>query len=135
MVKGSIKRGTQGMVFKAKKTSTGEFFAIKRIPESQVAMKEYGVLMRLHAHSNIVSCIETFTDEDPESGEFRFNLVMELCEGTLKDAPPDLSERRQLITQLTAALAYIHDKGFIHGDLKPANVLLQSGCVRLCDFS
>lgn len=37
--------------------------------------------------------------------------------------------------QLSAALAYLHDHGFLHLDLKPSNIIVESGRVKLIDFS
>ncbi len=61
-------------------------------------------------------------------------IVMELCEGTLEDyvlgklvnIPKDSLDDKLTLGQVTLGLAYIHSKGMIHKDLKPANVLMWS---------
>jgi serine/threonine protein kinase len=46
----------------------------------------------------------------------------------LPDAP-------RLITEICAGLAHLHGAGWVHGDLKPGNVLImEDGSVRLADF-
>lgn len=59
-------------------------------------------------------------------------MVMELCEGTIKQyitghldriAKDSLNER-DLIGQICIGLAYLHDNNIIHKDLKPENILL-----------
>uniref|UniRef100_A0A0N8E8L0 Putative Ankyrin n=1 Tax=Daphnia magna TaxID=35525 RepID=A0A0N8E8L0_9CRUS len=59
-------------------------------------------------------------------------IVMELCEGSLKDYVEGKLERilkqllddRILISQVALGIAYIHSKDIIHKDLKLANILL-----------
>jgi len=44
--------------------------------------------------------------------------------------------RRNAITQLCTLVTQLHEKGIIHGDIKPSNLLLCSdGRIRLCDFA
>ena len=43
--------------------------------------------------------------------------------------------RVDLMRQVSAALAHIHDKNIIHMDVKPANILINSGRFVLCDFN
>jgi transcriptional regulator with AAA-type ATPase domain/tetratricopeptide (TPR) repeat protein/predicted Ser/Thr protein kinase len=40
----------------------------------------------------------------------------------------------QLFLEVASALAYLHDKGLLHLDLKPANIVLGGGCAKLIDF-
>ncbi len=64
---------------------------------------------------------------------------MELCEGSVKDyvegklerIPKDSLDEKILIGQITLGLAYIHDKGIIHKDLKLENILLKRHSPRL----
>ncbi|XP_046640495.1 serine/threonine-protein kinase 32C-like isoform X2 [Daphnia pulicaria] len=66
-------------------------------------------------------------------------IVMELCEGSLKDyaegnlkeIPKDSLDEKILLSQVALGLAFIHDKGIIHKDLKLDNILLKRQSNRL----
>ncbi len=54
-------------------------------------------------------------------------LVMEFAEEDLSQVLPHRAlteaETREMLRPAVAALAYIHDKGFVHGHMKPANIM------------
>ncbi|SBT94502.1 serine/threonine protein kinase, partial [Streptomyces sp. DI166] len=67
-------------------------------------------------------------------------LVMERAEGSLQDLLDaadgrPLPEGDRLLTEVCEGLAHLHGLGWVHGDLKPDNVLIMAdGSARLSDF-
>ncbi|MCA1713167.1 MAG: serine/threonine protein kinase [Actinobacteria bacterium] len=95
---------------------------------------EARLLARL-SHPGLVPVYDAGTDEIGAP-----YVVMELVDGeTLADPirrgpiPPD--QVASIGGRLADALAYVHEQGLVHRDVKPANVLLgKDGRVRLTDF-
>ena len=85
-------------------------------------------------HPNII----TYHNAIQENGQIFF--VMEYCEkGNLRNhissTPLSLDEAIQIILLIAKALKFVHDKGIVHHDIKPENILLDSnGIVKLADF-
>ncbi len=87
------------------------------------------------AHPNIVQVFDT------EQAYATLFLVMEKVEGTDLRAvldqegslPPE--EVADIVRQLAHALAFAHERGIVHRDVKPANTALdEDGSVKLMDF-
>lgn len=69
----------------------------------------------------------------------RLYLVMPFAaEGSLEDrlqrGPLDLAEALPMAITILEALNYTHQRGFVHRDVKPSNILLQGGRAFLTDF-
>ncbi|MEX0592919.1 MAG: PASTA domain-containing protein, partial [Nitriliruptoraceae bacterium] len=85
-------------------------------------------------HPNLVGVYDTGADQGQPY------IVMELVEGrSLQQviAAGGLPEDRalQVVGQVCAALAYAHDRGLIHRDVKPGNILIaDDGTVKVTDF-
>ncbi|MEU1051014.1 protein kinase [Streptomyces sp. NPDC005876] len=63
-------------------------------------------------------------------------LVLERAERSLAALPGRPADGPALLAQICEGLAQLHEAGWVHGDLKPANVLLmKDGTVRLADFN
>ena len=78
----------------------------------------------------------TWAEEDPAEGTpwigtlRHGSSLQQLTEGV---APP-LPERLVLCADLLAGLAAMHAQGWVHRDVKPANVLADGGRAKLCDL-
>lgn len=86
-------------------------------------------------HPDLVRVYDTGIDDG-----LRF-IVMELVTGdTLHDVlldqtPPPPARTVEIVTRVCAALAAVHERGIVHGDVKPANIMVtESGQVKLIDF-
>jgi eukaryotic-like serine/threonine-protein kinase len=61
-------------------------------------------------------------------------LVMEYVEGEALKGPLPVPEALRLGIQIAGALEAAHEKGILHRDLKPGNILVSKGGVKLLDF-
>ncbi|WP_228917489.1 protein kinase [Streptomyces sp. DH20] len=106
----------------------------------ELAEREVDVLRRLR-QPRLIRMFETLTVDDPGHPELdgATVLVLERAEGSLSallDASPRPGAGPGLLAQICEGLAQLHRAGWVHGDLKPANVLLMAdGSVRLADFN
>jgi serine/threonine protein kinase len=99
-------------------------------------LKREATLLRRLAHPNIVHIFGQGAHED------RDFLVQEYLHGPSLFELIDSSPNRQLpiadalraIIHVCAALAHLHEYGYIHRDMKPANVILRGGIPVLVDF-
>jgi hypothetical protein len=86
------------------------------------------------AHENV--CRFYDLDDDPAHGAF---VIMQHCGESLdqrfKRTPADLAEAIDLLTAAAVGIDYLHSKSIVHGDISPANILVDSqGQVRITDF-
>jgi serine/threonine kinase 33 len=138
--------GAFGVVHEFISKETGESFACKTIEKEKAGSTgvrmleiEIGVLKRVD-HPNIVMLSAVY--ETPQ----RMYLVMELCSGgslsdwalTVSGQPAYAHDQvATIIRRVSGAVAYLHDCGIIHRDLKLDNIMLKSKRsldVKICDF-
>jgi len=140
---GELGRGAMGVVYRAQDPALDRVVALKTIILSDDAdnRKEYEKRFALEAraagklnHPNIVT-----TFDFGEEGDFAY-LAMELLEGTdlrtrLKDGPLPVGEAVDIAAQVADGLAFAHERGVVHRDIKPGNImLLERGGAKIMDF-
>ncbi|CAA9349235.1 MAG: serine/threonine protein kinase [uncultured Frankineae bacterium] len=132
-------RGGTAEVWRAEDEALARDVALKlvTVPTDDSAARageEARLLARLN-HPGLVPVYDAGTDERGHPW-----VVMELVEGetladTLKRGPLPPARTAAIGSSLAAALAYVHGKGLLHRDVKPANILMGTdGRVRLTDF-
>ncbi|OWA15548.1 serine/threonine protein kinase [Streptomyces sp. CS159] len=105
-----------------------------------LAEREVHLLRRLRA-PRLIRMYDTLTVDDPGRPELdgATVLVLERAEGSLdavlaRTPVPECGPA--LLAQICEGLHQLHHAGWVHGDLKPANVLLMAdGSARLADFN
>jgi serine/threonine protein kinase len=127
--------GGFGEVWRARRLETADagtcpptFFALKfaRGPEAIAALRREGALQSKLDHSGIVRVVEQDLAHEPPYIAFehcpRGNLRAWL--GRLdRGSPQTPLVIRTLLVQVAAALAHAHERGVVHGDLKPENIV------------
>jgi eukaryotic-like serine/threonine-protein kinase len=122
--------GGMGTVYRAVDSRLGRAVAIKLTQEqfSERFEREARAISSLN-HPNIC----TLYDVGPNY------LVMELVDGEtisarLKRGPLPIGEAVRYAQQILAALCHAHERGVIHRDLKPGNIMIAKSGVKVLDF-
>lgn len=132
--------GAYGQVWRSWQVRANKEVAIKIFLRKSgldwiLLQREVERLARLDRHPNIVTLLDVDLDRDPPY------YVMDLLSGgPLQQfvdpaAPAPAKKALRWVGQICDALTYVHAKGLIHCDLKPANILVDGReNIRVLDF-
>jgi serine/threonine protein kinase len=135
-------RGGMGAVYLAEHLFMSRRVALKvlspALMDSPAALERFGQEVRAAAqlsHPNIVAAFDA-----DHVGDLHF-LVMEYIEGVnlaehlARTGPLPAVQACQAVEQAALGLQHAHDKGMVHRDIKPHNLMLaQGGVVKILDF-
>jgi serine/threonine protein kinase len=137
-----IGRGASSTVFKARDTLIGRIVAIKTLQSGvddpawrERFMAEARIVGQL-SHPRIVKLHDVGIDETSGAPYLVMEFVVgQTMEQHLAAGTTDFQQACSWGAALGRALAYAHEQGIVHGDIKPANILInQDGRVMLTDF-
>ncbi len=142
VIRDQIGQGGMGTVYLAVHSTLGRKAAVKVLPPSiagdQLSRQRFLREARTAAaldHPNVVKLYDVARDEDV------WYLVMEFVDGkTLEQlvkagGPMPYTQAAQYVAQAASGLQHAHEKGFIHRDIKPGNLILTpEGGVKILDM-
>lgn len=134
--------GGMAVVYKAYDNIDDRIVAVKVLKDEYLANEEFrrrfkneSKAIAVLSHPNIVKVF------DVSFGDRLQYIVMEYVEGiTLKEyiekrGVIDWNEALFFVIQILRALQHAHDKGIVHRDVKPQNImLLENGTIKVTDF-
>jgi eukaryotic-like serine/threonine-protein kinase len=140
-------RGGMSVVYLVRHKHTGKKSALK-IMDLDVKMK---IKNKAHLGNMILTMQELsqhpFIVDLYDGGEVNgfYYFLMEFCEGgnasdltTASNGKLDLQTTGRIMLQCLEGLAYAHENGYVHGDLKPTNILLTltgtNGIAKIADM-
>lgn len=141
----TVHPGATSVVMEVVQESTGKRFALKQLNASRAEESSERKLFEFEArlgmelrHPNLVRVHEYF--KDPAGPYFIMDLFqsyhLKLPIARPSVYPMPITQLHRILKQAGSALAYMHDKGWVHRDVKPENVLVnKSGEVRLIDYA
>ena len=138
-----IGQGAFSIVYKCENKETNDNYAVKIINkeifktiDKQLINNEIAILKLVH-HPNIITLIDTYEDNDNmyivteliEDGDFFDHIVSKPCYTE--------QELYMVAKQLLESIAYLHEFGIVHCDIKPENILYDKragNIIKLTDF-
>lgn len=138
-------QGSYSVVYKGvminKKANTRKVITIKKYKNdndniygiNSVIISEISFLRKCN-HPNIISIDKIIYKNN------RIRITYDYCEKTLYDIlskrkPLISSEIKKYIYQILLGLEHCHSNHIVHADIKPQNILLKNGEVKICDFN
>ncbi len=136
-----IARGGMGIVFKARQVKLNRIVAVKMILAGSFAGPED--VLRFHTEAEAAAQLDhpgivPIHEIGEHQGQHYFSMAF--VEGQslakkLAEGPLPVREAAEIVKAVAEAVQYAHDRGVIHRDLKPGNILLdQQGQPRVTDF-
>src|ERR1700730_6722090 len=128
-----IGRGGQGVVYRARQKSLNRIVAVKVIAVGPWEKETHLRRFRLEAEtiaSLEQSGIVPINEVGQHDGHCYFTMKFikgERLDRTLQQAPMSVSQAAKTLADLARTVHYAHERGVLHRDIKPGNILVDAG--------
>ncbi len=141
-IEGLLGRGGMSLVYLAHEVELNRFVALKVLPlelalgtESAERFKREAKIAASLDHPHIVPIHQIGSRSTFLWFTMKFVRGHSLAELIADRGPLDLVKCLRFVEQVASALHYAHDRGVVHRDVKPANVMIdENGWAVVCDF-
>ncbi len=141
-VESEIARGGMGVVFKAVHTALGRGVALKVLHSQysgdpafvQRFLREARAMARLD-HAHIIRVFDVSEDAGSHYIVMEYFPATDLKRVILEGTELPVDRCLDIAEQIAQGLAYAHEQGIVHRDIKPGNVMMnEAGLVKIADF-
>jgi eukaryotic-like serine/threonine-protein kinase len=139
-----IGQGAASVIYLVQDPRTKQVWALKHVRKHSAkdqrfldqAEAEYEIASRLR-HPGVRRIERLIKRKERFIATKELFLVMELVDGVSLDRmeSPSLEQAVDVFHQIALALCYMHDRGFVHADMKPTNVIVsEKGVAKIIDL-
>jgi serine/threonine-protein kinase len=138
-----IASGNDTQVWEVLNEGGGQRFAMKLLlpeafknPQKKAVLKKEGKAGKLFDHPNLIKVHDVVISKKHGYLIMEYFRAANLKSQIHNDLHSIHVRMKRLVEQLCLGLAYIHDRGWLHRDMKPDNILFNRGAeLRIIDFS
>ncbi len=135
--------GAASVIYLVQDPKTKQIWAMKHVEKKDAkdqrfldqAESEYRIASELN-HDNIRKIERLIKKKTNLLATKDLFLVMEYIDGISEDRqPPRTFERAvEIFHQIAMAMQHMHDRGYVHADMKPHNIMVSNGVAKIIDL-